>query len=505
MGQWVSALRRRIGVWVLRRPPARRRAAWVLAFVGPLVLTLALVPFRSSLGLAGVLFLALLLVVATALVGGLLPALASVAVAIVAAALFHARSNDTVRVDAAVDVVALVAFMVVGTTIGVLIDELTRLSGEQAALRRVATLVARGVPAATLFTVVSEEVGELLGAAATQMIRYRSDGTATSVARWIGPGVEPSPVKRWTLGGTNVTTLVAQTGRPARIDAYGDGSGELGATARGAGVRGSVGAPIIVEGHLWGVMVASAAGERPLHGDTEARLAGFTELVATAIANAESRAELIASRARVVAAADETRRRIERDLHDGTQQRLVSLALELRAAEASVPPELTALSEQVSRTTKGLTDAVEDLQEIARGIHPAILSKGGLGPAIKVLARRSAVPVELDFLADRRLPERTEVAAYYVVSEALTNAVKHAHASVIHVELAVDAEAAVLLLSIRDDGIGGVDPSLGSGLLGLKDRVESLGGTIEVAGNLGGGTAIVARIPFDDRNELDDE
>jgi signal transduction histidine kinase len=177
----------------------------------------------------------------------------------------------------------------------------------------------------------------------------------------------------------------------------------------------------------------------------------------------------------------------------------------LRAAEARVPPELTPLREQVSRATKGLTDAVEDLQEISRGIHPAILSKGGLGPAIKVLARRSAVPVELDLVADRRLPERTEVAAYYVVSEALTNAVKHAHASAIHVDLVVDGEAAVLLLSIRDDGIGGADPSLGSGLVGLKDRVESLGGTIEVAGNVGGGTAIVARIPFADGNEVDDD
>ena len=505
MGHGVSALRRRVGAWVLHRPPARRRAAWVLAVAGPVVLALALVPFRSSLGLAGVLFSALLLVVATALIGGLWPALASVAVAILAAAWFHARSSDTVRVDAAVDVVALVAFMVVGTTIGVLIDELTRLSGEQAALRRVATLVARGVPAAALFTVVSEEVGELLGASATQMIRYRSDGSATSVAHWVGPGVEPSPVRRWTLGGRNVTTLVAQTGRPARIDGYDNDPGELAATARQAGVRGSVGAPIIVEGHLWGVMVASSAGERPLHRDTEARLAAFTELVATAIANAESRAELVASRARVVAAADETRRRIERDLHDGTQQRLVSLALELRAAEARVPPELSPLREQVARATKGLTDAVEDLQEISRGIHPAILSKGGLGPAIKVLARRSAVPVELDLVADRRLPERTEVAAYYVVSEALTNAVKHAHASVIYVDLDVDVDAAVLLLSIRDDGIGGADPSLGSGLVGLKDRVESLGGTIEVAGNLGGGTAIVARIPIADGNVLDDE
>ena len=215
-----------------------------------------------------------------------------------------------------------------------------------------------------------------------------------------------------------------------------------------------------------------------------------------------SRAELTSSRARVVAAADETRRRIERDLHDGTQQRLLSLALALRAAESAVPPELPALQAQLSGTATGLAEVVEDLQEIARGIHPAVLSKGGLGAAIKVLGRRSAIPVDLELRTDRRLPEPVEVAAYYVVSEALTNAGKHSQASVISVEVAtVDA---VLRLSVSDDGVGGADESHGSGLIGLHDRIESLGGTLEITSTPGNGTSILAKIPIDGHDERDD-
>lgn len=216
-----------------------------------------------------------------------------------------------------------------------------------------------------------------------------------------------------------------------------------------------------------------------------------------------SRAELAESRARVVAASDETRRRIERDLHDGTQQRLVSLALELRAAENGVPPALQEVRAQLSATAQGLNEVVTDLQELSRGIHPAILSKGGLGPALKTLARRSPLPVELELhAADRRLPERIEVATYYVVSEALSNAAKHAAASVVRVDVSV--EHALLLVSIRDDGVGGADASRGSGLIGLQDRVETLGGTIEIAGGSGHGTTILASIPIDGKNEADD-
>ena len=263
--------------------------------------------------------------------------------------------------------------------------------------------------------------------------------------------------------------------------------------AREHGIRSGVGSPIIVEGLLWGVIIAfsGAAGPRP-EGSGE-RLLAFTELVAMAIANTESRAELTASRARVVAAADETRRRIERDLHDGTQQRLISLALELRAAEARVPPDQRSLVRQWSRTAQGLTDVVEELREISRGLHPAILEKGGLGPALRALARRAGVPVEFSVRVPGRLPERVEVAAYYVVSEALTNAAKHARASVVRVDAGV-ADGTLRLL-VQDDGAGGADPARGSGIIGLSDRVAAVGGRIEITSPPGSGTTLMVTIP----------
>jgi signal transduction histidine kinase len=231
-----------------------------------------------------------------------------------------------------------------------------------------------------------------------------------------------------------------------------------------------------------------------LPSDTEERLGDFAELVATAIANAEWRAELTASRARIVAAADDARRRLERDLHDGAQQRLVSLGLELRLAEGSVPAELQSLKEKLSGIVSGLTSATEDLQELSRGIHPAMLSEGGLGPALKTLGRRCPVPVNLDLAVKRRLPDPIEVAAYYVVAEALTNAAKYAQAS--EVKVCAEAKDATLYLSIQDDGIGGADSRKGSGLVGLKDRVEALGGHLQIASPTGSGTSLHVTIPL---------
>jgi signal transduction histidine kinase len=373
---------------------------------------------------------------------------------------------------------------------------LARLAEEQAALRRVATLVARGTRPEKVFAAVTNEVGRLLSVDMANMCRYESDGTLTFVA---SAGGRFRVGSRWLLGGQkNLATLVLETGRSARIDNYVDATGPLADDLREQGVRSAVGTPIIVEGHLWGLMAAASSQERPLPPDTEARLASFTALVATAIANAESRAALAASRARIVAAADETRRRIERDLHDGTQQQLVSLMLELRAADAAEPPEVGALRAQLRRTARGLAGVLEELQEISRGIHPAILSKGGLAPALTVLAHRSAVPVELDLRAERRLPEHVEVAAYYVVSEALTNAAKHAHASVVHVEL--EAHNAIVRLAIRDDGIGRADPGKGSGLVGLSDRIEALGGRLRVVSPGGSGTTLLIEIPVEGRS-----
>ena len=373
----------------------------------------------------------------------------------------------------------------------------TRLAEEQAALRRVATLVARKAPAEEVFAAVAEEVGQLLPVDSASMCRYEYDGTLTFVAQW-GGVVTCFPVgSRWALGGHNLGTLVFETGRPARVDRYADSSsGPLGAAIREAALRSAVATPIIVQGRLWGVIAAGSILEQPLPPDTEARLASFTELVATAISNAENHAELTASRARVVAAADETRRRIERDLHDGAQQRLVSLALTLRAAQAAVPSELGDLGGELANVAEGLVSVMDDLREMARGIHPGILSAGGLGPALKTLARRSSVPVQINVSAAARLPERVEVAAYYVVSEALTNAAKHAHASVVQVSAATAGQ--VLHLNVRDDGTGGADPVQGSGLIGLKDRVEALGGTITVDSPAGAGTSLHAVLPLAD-------
>jgi signal transduction histidine kinase len=373
---------------------------------------------------------------------------------------------------------------------------LTRLAEEQAALRRVATLVARGAAPEEVFAAVAVEVWQLLPVDSAALCRYEPDGALTFVSTWGNIG-NPFPVgSRWMLGGHNVGTLVFQTGRPARIDGYAESSsGALGVGIREAGLRSSVGTPVIVEGHLWGLIPVASQREQPLPPDTEARLASFTELVATAIANAESRSQLAASRRRIVATSDEARRRIERDLHDGTQQRLVSLGLAARAAEVDAAADPDGLRTELSRIAAGLADAVAELQELSRGIHPATLSERGIGPALRTLARRCAVPVDLDVPTDARFPEPVEIAAYYVASEALANAMKHARAS--GVEISVAAHDGSLLLSIRDDGIGGADPARGSGLAGLADRVEALGGSIDVRSAAGAGTHITVDLPLE--------
>jgi signal transduction histidine kinase len=375
-------------------------------------------------------------------------------------------------------------------------DELQVLADQQAALRRVATLVARGVSPSKVFSAVAKELARVLAVQHASVWRYEPDGAATLLAASDEPGATKMPVgDRFTLEGDNLAAMVLHTGRPARMDSLDEAAGSAAARIRELGIRAAVAAPIIVDGHLWGVASVASLRPEPLPPDTETRVCDFADLAATAIANAESRTELTASRTRIVAAADDARRRIERDLHDGAQQRLVSLGLEMRAAEASVPPELHAFKGQISQLVTGLAGVSEDLQEISRGIHPAILSRGGLGAALKTLARRSAVPVELDVGVDRRLPDSVEVAAYYVVAEALTNAAKHAQAS--EVTVRVEAEGTNLHLLIRDDGLGGADTARGSGLTGLVDRVEALGGQMTISSPPGNGTSLSVKIPLD--------
>ena len=365
-------------------------------------------------------------------------------------------------------------------------EELRRVADEQAALRRVATLVARAAPPPVVFATVTEEVYRLLSADITALTRFDGD-TVTVLARWPATSNPLPSGVRSSLAEGPLTRLLLDTGAPARVDPYPGSS----ATAAQFGIRSAVGAPITVEGRMWGGISVMSTGDEPPPPGTEERLGGFAELVGTAIANAASQVELRASRARVVATADETRRQIERDLHDGAQQRLISIALQLRGAQAAVPPELHATLEEI---VVQIEEALEELQEMARGIHPTVLSRGGLAPALKTLARRSSVPVELDLRAEGRLPEPIEVGAYYVVSEALTNAAKHARAESVTVE--VEALDGVLRVCVRDDGVGGADLTGGSGLVGLKDRAEALGGQITVESSPDAGTAVRVELPL---------
>jgi PAS domain S-box-containing protein len=369
---------------------------------------------------------------------------------------------------------------------------LERVAAEQAALRRVATLVAQGASPQDLFDAVAEEVGRLLPAANVSIGRYESDDSVTSMASWSSAGPVFTPGVRWPIKGTNVAWMVLRTGRPARIDDFSAATDPIGVAVREAGYKSAIGSPIVVEGHLWGA-ISAASTEGPMPPGGEARLASFTELVATAIANAESSAELVASRRRIVAASDDARRRIERDLHDGVQQQLVSLSLEVGRMEAGLPAG-DALKETLGSVSENVGSILDSLGEIARGIHPSILSQGGLETALNGLARRSAVPVEIDARIEVLVPDEVEVAAYYVASEALTNVAKHACASVVHV--AVTTDAATLTLVVRDDGVGGAALGEGSGLVGLQDRVEALGGTIAIDSSAGEGTCVVVTLPI---------
>ena len=238
----------------------------------------------------------------------------------------------------------------------------------------------------------------------------------------------------------------------------------------------------------------AASREEPLPADTEARLVGFTELAATAIANGEAQAELAASRARIVAVDDAARRRIQRNLHDGAQQRLVTLSLGLQEAHAAVPPGADELAQRLAGAVTEVADVLEELKEIALGLHPAVLSDTGLRSALRALVRRSGVPVSLDVRVKGRLPEPVEVAAYYAVAEALTNIAKYAGASAAEVE--ATAREDVLQVWVRDDGRGGADFGRGSGLSGLKDRIEALSGRISLHSPPGAGTTLQIALPL---------
>jgi signal transduction histidine kinase len=370
-------------------------------------------------------------------------------------------------------------------------EQLRALADEQAALHRVATLVARGARPATIFSAVSDEVGRLFGSDQASVTRFDPEGPAVVVVG-VAQNIDVVTLgDRWELHDSIASAHVFRTGRSARVDRpHGSAVGGPAAeTIARFDLQSTVASPIVVEGRLWGTVTVSSSGE-PLPAGAEQRLENFTELVATAIANAESKSELAASRRRIVSAGDEARRRIERDLHDGIQQRLIALTFRARAMTRKPPDELPGIAAELS---EGLKDVSDELREVSRGIHPTILTEAGLGPALRALARRSNVPIDVDVKLDERLPAPVETAAYYIASEALTNVAKHAHANV--VELIATHNDGVLTLAVRDDGVGGVDATRGSGILGLTDRVEALGGTISIASPPRNGTTLSVRLP----------
>jgi PAS domain S-box-containing protein len=374
-------------------------------------------------------------------------------------------------------------------------EELERLAAEQAALRRVATLVARGSPAAEIFGAVAEEVGRLLRVDDTRLVRYADDGTVTVVASWGALGEQIPVGTTMRLEGTNIAALVRETGRSARMDDYAGAGGAVGERMRAHGIRSAIGTPILVEGGVWGALIIATLQDEPLPAGSEPRVGEFTALIATAIANTQAKAELQASRARVVAAGDEERRRVVRDLHDGAQQRLVHTVITLKLAKRALPHDHEKAGALVDEALAHAERATAEVRELAHGILPAVLLRGGLPAGVGALAARMPVPVETHVAAGRMAPA-VEATAYYVVAEALTNIAKHARAT----RAAVTARIAdgTLQVAVRDDGIGGARPD-GSGLMGLGDRLAVLDGSLRVESLPGEGTLVAATIPLPGR------
>jgi signal transduction histidine kinase len=375
-------------------------------------------------------------------------------------------------------------------------DDLNRLVDEQAALRRVATLVAEAAEPSRIFETVTREVGLLSGADLARMERYESAATITGIAAWSrDQGPELAVGRRFELEGLSVAAEVLERGIPIRIESFAGAGGAIAEEARALGIRSSVGCPVVVEGRLWGVIAASSRQEEAFPAETESQIAEFTELVATAIANAESRDELIASRARIVAAADEARRRIRRDLHDGAQQRLVHALITFKLARRSLEEGDPKASELLDEGLEHAESAASALRELSHGILPSVLTRGGLRAGVESLVSRMSLPVSID-VEGQRLPAGIEATAYFVVSEALTNVVKHAGAA--RAEVSAKANEGVLRVEIRDDGEGGATPDGGTGLVGLRDRVSALEGSLRVESPPGGGTRVVATLPLPD-------
>lgn len=466
--------------------------------------------FTTVAWLQSVSMLYLLGISAVATVWGLGLGLIMAVASTIAVDLFPAASARTPQLFTGVSLANLVIFLV-AAVLAVLMSDAVRNSAAaevpaggggrdegygvvqaQAELRRLATQAARGGPLTEIFGGIAREMGRLLDARYSVVARYESDDTAVIEGIWNFEDVMPVG-SRWPLDKGTVMDLVYRTAAPGRVEGF-TGSGGLIGMLRERGITSAIGCPIMIDERPWGAAIAASNAPKPFPENSEERLRDFAELAEAAITNVHNHAELAASRARVVAAADHTRRQIERDLHDGTQQRLIAIALQVQAIEDAMPPGLDQVKDQLRRTAQALDEAIADLQEISRGLHPGTLAKRGLPYALKALARRSPVAVELNVSVDRRLSDGLEVTIYYVVSEALLNATKHAHASLIRVGL--DLTDSTIRLSI-DDGVGGADPAAGSGLIGLIDRVEARGGRLKIVSPMGGGTSLLAELPVE--------
>jgi signal transduction histidine kinase len=389
-----------------------------------------------------------------------------------------------------------------------------RLAREQAALRRVATLVAEGATADELYAAVAREVAQVLAVSAALLDRYEPDGSAITLAAswdpdWAAAARLLHAGTHWPPDPGSLTAIVHETGRAARTDDYASLTGTIGEVARIAGFGSGCSAPIVVDGNLWGALRVYSRGQVHLPADIEERLHGFGGLVATAVSNAAARAELIASRARIVAAGDDARRRVERNLHDGTQQRLLALRLDVQRARTMLRNGQPDVDLVLAGVEDDLKTVLDEVRELSRGLHPPLLARGGIRPALRALARRSPVPVELDIDLPERPPAPLETAVYYVVSEAINNAIKHAGATTISVSVSTDHGGGPfgvgldgrqtpvnLHATISDDGIGGAQPGGGSGLVGLVDRVDALGGRLALDSPAGRGTRISVELPL---------
>jgi len=406
------------------------------------------------------------------------------------ALLVHSRQTEALPADTESRLMNFTELLATSVSNAHARAEVQRLADEQAALRRVATLVAHQSPPEEVFAAVAEEVGRLLHIEATTMFRYEDDGTASVVAAW---GEATFPVGwRSTLEGENVAGMVLHTGRPARIDDYTKATGSIAAGARALGNRSVVGCPIVVDGRLWGAMITPSQQAEPLPPDTESRIAEFTELVATAISNIQARSDLAASRARIVAATDEEHRRVVRDLHDGAQQCLLHTIFTLKRARSALQNEDQSAPALLAEALEQAKQANDELRELAHGILPAALARGGLRAGVDALAARMPVPID-NGVAVGRLPDAVEATAYFVVAEALTNVAKHARAE--RAAVTARIEGGTLRLEVRDDGVGGARPE-GSGLVGLADRVAALDGRLRVESPADGGTLVAAAIPL---------